>query len=69
MFSVGFNVGKNKSQVFFNLFMVFFFYISRCKWQHDRFKSRNNPHVQLEVNATNHDQNHHSSATSTNDTS
>ncbi|CAF4688416.1 unnamed protein product, partial [Rotaria sp. Silwood1] len=23
----------------------------RCKWQHDRFKSRNDPHVPIELNA------------------
>ncbi len=69
MFRFGFKVGKNKSRVFLNLFMFFFFYISRCKWHHDRFKSRNDPHVKLEANATNHGQNHHSYAISTNDTS
>ncbi|CAF1314120.1 unnamed protein product [Rotaria sordida] len=34
----------------------------RCKWQHDKFKSRNNPHVELEAKATNHGRNHHSYA-------
>jgi hypothetical protein len=64
-FRFGFKVGKNKSRVFLNLFIVFFFYISRCKWKYDRRKSRNDPHVELEINATNH----HSYAISTNDTS
>ncbi|CAF1169581.1 unnamed protein product [Rotaria sordida] len=41
----------------------------RCSWQHEKFKSRNDPHVQLEANTTNHGQNHHSSGISTNDTS
>ncbi len=52
-------------EFFLNLFIVFFFYISRFKWQHDRRKSRNDPHVELDINATNH----HSYAISTNDTS
>ncbi|CAF1290708.1 unnamed protein product [Rotaria sordida] len=41
------------------------FQCRRSKWQHDRSKLHNDPHVQLEANATNH----HSSAISTNDTS
>ncbi len=49
-------------------FICVFFYISRCKWQHDRRKSRNDSHIQLEVDATNDDQNHLSDAISTNDT-
>lgn len=50
LFRFGFKVGKHKSRIFFYLC---FFYISRCKWQHDRRKSRNDSHIQLEVDATN----------------
>ncbi|CAF3331302.1 unnamed protein product [Rotaria socialis] len=32
----------------------------RHKWQHERCKSRNDSHVELESNATNHGQNHRS---------
>ncbi|CAF0779302.1 unnamed protein product [Adineta steineri] len=38
----------------------------RYKWKHDRYKSRNDSHVQFEENAINHGQN---GAISTNDTS
>ncbi|CAF1692746.1 unnamed protein product, partial [Rotaria sp. Silwood1] len=34
----------------------------RLKWKKDNSKSRNDPHVELEANATNHGQNHHSYA-------
>ncbi|CAF1082133.1 unnamed protein product [Rotaria magnacalcarata] len=36
------------------------FQCRRYKWQHDRCKSCNDPHVELESNATNHGQNHRS---------
>ncbi|CAF4184494.1 unnamed protein product [Rotaria magnacalcarata] len=36
------------------------FQCRRYKWQHDRCKSRNDPRVELESNATNHGQNHRS---------
>ncbi|CAF3623064.1 unnamed protein product [Rotaria sp. Silwood1] len=45
------------------------FQCRRCCEQYGKFKSRNDPYVQLEANATNHGQNHHSSGISTNDTS
>ncbi|CAF4047815.1 unnamed protein product [Rotaria sordida] len=38
------------------------FQARRLKWNHDRVKSRNNPHVELEAKATNHGRNHHSYA-------
>ncbi|CAF5188897.1 unnamed protein product, partial [Rotaria sp. Silwood1] len=44
------------------------FQCRRCCEQHGKFKSRNDSYVQLEANATNHGQNHHSSGISTNDT-
>ncbi|CAF3673520.1 unnamed protein product [Rotaria sp. Silwood1] len=44
------------------------FQCRRCCEQYGKFKSRNDPYVQLEANATNHGQNHHSSGISTNDT-
>ncbi|CAF5106622.1 unnamed protein product [Rotaria sp. Silwood1] len=34
----------------------------RLKWNKDNFKSRNDPHVELEANATNHGRNYHSYA-------
>ncbi|CAF1037026.1 unnamed protein product [Adineta steineri] len=43
-----------------------FHYNNRCKWKHDRHKSRNDSHVEFEENAINHGQNE---ARSTNDTS
>ncbi|CAF1126105.1 unnamed protein product [Rotaria sordida] len=45
------------------------FQCRRHCWKRDRSRSLNDRDVQLEANATNHDQNHHSSDISTNDSS